>query len=145
MTPLEKIKYCIGKKFTSSPSPFMHWLNPTVTSAEEGVLEFEYMVRSEWLNPAGNLHGGITAAIIDDIIGATVFTLNEDNFYTTVNNAVDYFSSATAGEKIHAKTLIIKKGRQFINAQCELWNSDKSRMLARGTSNLFKTETKIEK
>lgn len=144
MTALEKIKTFTGKEFSASPSPFMRWLKPIVLIAEQGTLEFEYFVRSEWLNPAGNLHGGVTAAIIDDIIGATVFSLNEPNFYTTINIAVDYFSSAKADEKIIAKTHIIKKGKQFINVHCEVWNSDKSRMLAKGTSNLFKTETKIE-
>ena len=41
-----------------------------------------------------------------------------------------------------AKTNIVKKGKQFINAQCELWNADKTRMIARGYSNLFKTAIK---
>lgn len=144
MTALDKIKSFIGNEFTASPSPFMRWLKPIVLSAEQGALEFEYTVRSEWLNPAANLHGGVTAAIIDDIIGATVFSLNEPDFYTTINLVVDYFSSAKADEKIIASTYIIKKGRQFLNVQCEIWNSDKSRMLAKGTSNLFKTQTKIE-
>lgn len=144
MTALDKIKSFIRNEFTASPSPFMHWLKPIVVSAEQGALEFEYTIRAEWLNPAGNLHGGVTAAIIDDIIGATVFSLNEPDFYTTINLVVDYFSSAKADEKIIASTYIIKKGRQFLNLQCEIWNSDKSRMLAKGTSNLFKTQTKIE-
>ena len=144
MTALEKIKTFTGKEFTASPSPFMRWLKPIVLIAEQGTLEFQYVVRGEWLNPAANLHGGVTAAIIDDIMGATVFSLNDPNSYTTINIAVDYFSSAKADEKIIAKTHIIKKGRQFLNIECEIWNSDKSRMLAKGTSNLFKTETKIK-
>ena len=144
MTALDKIKSFIGNEFTASPSPFMRWLKPIVLRAEQGALEFEYTVRAEWLNPAGNLHGGVTAAIIDDIIGATVFSLNEPDFYTTINLGTDYFSSTKADEKIIASTRIIKKGKQFLNVQCEIWNSDKSRMLAKGTSNLFKTQTKIE-
>ncbi|MFA6152111.1 MAG: PaaI family thioesterase [Chitinophagaceae bacterium] len=142
MTALEKLKSFTGNEFTESPSPFMRWLNPKIISAEFGVLEFEYLIRSEWINPAGNLHGGVTAAIMDDVIGATIFSLNEPNFYTTINNVIDYFSSAKSGERIIAITKIIKKGKQFINAQCEIWNSDKSRIIASGTSNLFKTETK---
>lgn len=91
MTALDKIKSFMGNEFTASPSPFMRWLKPIVLSAEQGALEFEYTVRAEWLNPAGNLHGGVTAAIIDDIIGATLFSLNEPDFYTTINLGVDYF------------------------------------------------------
>ncbi|OPG99216.1 thioesterase, partial [Chryseobacterium mucoviscidosis] len=78
----------------------MKWLNPVVLSAEEGQLEFQYKVRQEWLNPMGNLHGGVTAAIFDDVIGATMFSLNEKNFIVTINNSIDYFSTAKENDNI---------------------------------------------
>lgn len=138
MDRLEQLKQFIGKEFDQSPSPFMKWLNPIVISVEEGHLEFQYNVRKEWLNPIGNLHGGVTAAIVDDIIGATMFSLNDKSFITTINNVIDYFSTAKENDNIVAETKIIKRGKQFINAQCEIWNADKTRLIARGTSNLFK-------
>ncbi|WBX95517.1 PaaI family thioesterase [Chryseobacterium gambrini] len=138
MDKLQIIKSFIGKEFTASPSPFMKWLNPVVLSAEEGQLEFQYKVRHEWLNPMGNLHGGVTAAIFDDVIGATMFSLNEKNFIVTINNSIDYFSTAKENDNIVAETKIIKRGKQFVNAECEIWNADKTRLIARGTSNLFK-------
>ncbi len=138
MNKLAVLKSFTGKEFTASPSPFMKWLNPVVLSAEEGRIEFQYTVRQEWLNPMGNLHGGVTAAIMDDIIGATMFSLNEENFIVTINNSIDYFSTAQENDPIIAETKIIKRGKQFVNAQCEIWNADKTRMIARGTSNLFK-------
>ncbi len=139
MDKLAALKSFIGKEFTASPSPFMKWLNPIVVSAEEGSIEFQYTVREEWLNPMGNLHGGVTAAIMDDIIGATMFSLNEKSFIVTVNNSIDYFSTAKENDNIVAETKIIKRGKQFVNAQCEIWNANKTRLIARGTSNLFKT------
>ncbi|MBE4950252.1 MULTISPECIES: PaaI family thioesterase [Chryseobacterium] len=138
MDRLTQLKQFIGKEFDQSPSPFMKWLNPIVLSVEEGQLEFQYTIRPEWLNPIGNLHGGVTAAIIDDIIGATMFSLNENSFITTINNVIDYFSTAKENDNIVAETKIIKRGKQFVNAQCEIWNADKTRLIARGTSNLFK-------
>ena len=142
MNRLEHLKTLIGKEFTDSPSPFMRWLNPIVVSAEKGHLEFQYTIRPEWLNPIGNLHGGVTAAIIDDVLGATMFSLNEPNFYTTINNVIDYFAIGKESENIIAETHITKLGKQFINATCEVWNADKSRLIAKGTSNLFRTEIK---
>lgn len=138
MDKLAVLKSFTGKEFTASPSPFMKWLNPVVVSAEEGRIEFQYTVRPEWLNPMGNLHGGVTAAIIDDIIGATMFSLNEETFIVTINNSIDYFSTARENDPVIAETKIIKRGKQFVNAQCEIWNADKTRLIARGTSNLFK-------
>lgn len=134
----------VGKEFTASPSPFMLWLKPIVLSAESGKLSFEYTVRKEMTNPIKGLHGGVTAAIMDDIIGATMFSLNEEHFYTTVNNVIDYFTPAREGDQIIAETSIIRKGKQIVNAQCEIWNADKSRLIARGYSNLLKTSIKKE-
>jgi acyl-coenzyme A thioesterase 13 len=140
--PLVAMKAFVGKEFTVSPSPFMLWLKPIVLSAELGKLSFQYTVRKEMMNPAKTLHGGVTAAIIDDVIGATMYSFNEDYFYTTVNMSVDYFAPAMENENIIAETSIVKKGTQITNAQCEIWNADKSRLLARGHCNLLKTEHK---
>jgi acyl-coenzyme A thioesterase 13 len=139
LSHLEQLQSFIGKEFTASPSPFMHWLNPVVLSAEEGKLAFKYIIRKEMTNPMGTLHGGVTAAIVDDIIGATMFSFGEPVFYTTINNVIDYFAPAKEADVIIAETIIIKKGRQIVNAQCEIWNDDKSRMIARGYSNMLKT------
>ena len=71
-------------------------------------------------------------------IGKTGDSLNENSFITTINNVIDYFSTAKENDNIVAETKIIKRGKQFVNAQCEIWNADKTRLIARGTSNLFK-------
>jgi len=140
MDPLESLRSHIGKEFTASPSPFMKWLRPVVTSAEKGRLSFRYVVRKEMTNPMGTLHGGVTAGIFDDIAGATIFSLGEPFFYTTINNVIDYFSAAQEGDEIIAETQIVKKGNRIVNVQCEIWNSDRSRLIAKGYTNLFKTE-----
>jgi uncharacterized protein (TIGR00369 family) len=135
---LEVLQKHIGKEFTASPSPYMKWLRPVVLKAEQGQLSFQYIVRKEMTNPMGTLHGGVTSSIVDDIIGATIFSLNEDCFYTTVNLVVDYFAPASEGDVIIADTCIIKKGKQMINAQCEIWNENKTKLIAKGYSNLLK-------
>lgn len=139
---LAYLKAAVGKEITDSPSPLLHGLNAKVLKVEAGHLEFSYVVSEEMTNPLRILHGGTTAAIIDEIVGATVFTLDKSHAYTTVNLAVDYFSKAEAGEMIIAIGTIIKNGDKIINAQCEIWNKDKSRMIARGYSNLIKSNYK---
>lgn len=138
-TRLQVLQDHIDREFTASPSPFMLWMRPIVLVAEEGTVTFKYLIREEMSNPIKSLHGGVTAAIADDCIGATMFSLNEETFYTTINLVVDYFAPAHVGDTILAKTQIIKKGRQFVNAQCEIWNATETRLIARATSNLYKT------
>ncbi|MCK5441091.1 MAG: PaaI family thioesterase [Maribacter sp.] len=137
------LKSQIGKDSSASPSPLMRWLNPSLRDVEEGKLEYSYVVREEMTNPMGIIHGGATAAIIDDAIGAAVFSLGNTHIYTTINLVIDYFGRANVGETIYAKTKIVKKGKQIINGECEVWNADKSRMIAKGQSNLIQTNIKI--
>jgi len=137
---LAYLKASVGKEVPDSPSPLMRMLNPKVLKVEEGYLEFSYVVSEEMTNPLKILHGGATAALIDEMVGAAVFTLDKSHVYTTVNLAVDYFSPAKIGETIIGISSIIKKGKKIIHAQCEVWNEDKTRMIARGNSNLIKTE-----
>jgi acyl-coenzyme A thioesterase 13 len=106
----------IDREFIASPSPFMLWMKPIVVAAEQGSVTFKYTVREEMSNPVKSLHGGVTAAIADDCIGATMFSLDEETFYTTINLVVDYFAPAFVGDTILAKTAIIRKGKQIVNA-----------------------------
>ena len=136
------LKANIGKEITESPSRFMAWLRPVVLKVEEGSLSFQHTIRKEMTNPFRTLHGGVTAAIIDDAIGATLISYGEPYFYVSVNLVIDYLSAAVEGDVIIAETKVVKKGKQLVNAECEVWNADRSRLIARGYTNLLKTEIK---
>ncbi len=134
---LQFFKSFIGKEVNQSPSHYMNWLKPTVIYAEKGELHCSYLVRKEMTNPYGMLHGGITAGIIDDLIGATVFMLGLSHRYTTVNNNIDYFAPAQEGDNITAKATIVKQGKTIINLQCEVFLPSKNRLIAKGYSNML--------
>ncbi|RKS23199.1 uncharacterized protein (TIGR00369 family) [Flavobacterium endophyticum] len=136
------LKQHIGKEVTQSPSPFMNWLKPKMVSVEEGKLSFEYTIRKEMTNPFGTMHGGVIGAIIDDAIGATLISYGEPHFYVTINNVIDYFASAKENDVIISETAINKKGKTIVNAQCEIWNKDRTKLLAKGYTNLLKTDIK---
>ena len=134
----------IGQKLHGTPSPFMQWLDPVLVEATEGRLTFAYIIRPEMTNPIGTLHGGVIAAIIDDAIGATMFSLGESHFYTTLNNVIDYFAPAWPGQEVLAITSLIKRGKQIVHAQCEIRERNENKLLARGISNLMRTDRKKE-
>ena len=126
-----------GKEINQSPSHFMNWLKPTLIEAKSGSLHCSYVVRKEMTNPYGILHGGITAGIIDDLIGATVYILGLNARYTTINNNIDYFAPANEGDEITALTSVVKQGRTIINLQCEVYLPSKKRLIAKGYSNML--------
>ena len=137
---IEVIKEKIGRPNQSSPSPFTNWLQPVAKEAEYGSLTFEYTVRKEMINPVEILHGGVVAGIIDDLMGATVYSMELPGQYVTVNLDVSFFAIAKLGDVIQAKTKLLKKGRKIINMECEVWHPAKSRLVAKGSANLMRAD-----
>lgn len=134
---LNSLRQSLGKIITDSPSNFMNWLAPVLIKAESGVLACRYTVRKEMTNPYQILHGGVTAGIVDDLIGATVYTMGLNDRFTTVNNYIDYFAPAAEGDEITAETIIVKRGKTILNLQCEIHLPSKKRLIARGYSNML--------
>jgi uncharacterized protein (TIGR00369 family) len=133
----------IGKEIQNSPSPFGNWLGGRIISAEEGVVEREFTIRHDMLNPIGTLHGGVTAAMMDDVLGMTVYSLGQPNFQVTVNLSVDYFLPVREGDTIIVRGRVIRDGKRIINAHVDMVHSD-GRPVAGGTSNLMKSDMPIK-
>ena len=136
---LEWMQANLGKNMSEAPSPLARWLNGTLREAQEGALVADFVVRPEMTNPVGLLHGGMIAAIMDDFIGATIFALGREDFYTTIDLSVDYFASAREGEVVTARARVVKPGQRVIHAECDLANAE-GRILARGRTNLLRLE-----
>lgn len=140
---LEFFRSQIGKDDMESPSPVGNWLNGRLVAAEAGSLKVEYTVRKEMTNPAGTLHGGIISAMIDDVMGATMFSTGEQSFFNTIELAVDFFASSREGETVTLTTQVTRKGKQLAHIIGELYNAD-GKLLARGKSNLIRSaSTKV--
>ena len=137
---IDIMKQFIGKKTFESPSPFSHWLKPIIKEVSYGSLICEFTIRKDMTNPMGMLHGGVSAGIIDDIIGATIYSMDLSHQFTTINNYIDYFSPSMEGDIIEARTTVIKLGRLIINLQCEIWLPSNKRLIARGYSNMIRIE-----
>lgn len=139
-TNIKKLQQLIGKDTESYGSPVTKWLNPILTSDNEKGLAFKYHIRHEMTNPFGKLHGGISALIIDDVIGVTMIAFNENFICVTVNNSIDYKGAVDDGENIIAETSIIENENRIITVQCEIWDTDKSKLIAKGISKLLKKQ-----
>ncbi len=131
----------IGKDSSLSPSPVARWLDGRLLEAEEGHLVTEYLITPAMTNPSGGLHGGVISLIMDELMGASVFSLNNEYLYTSVNLIVDFLRPARAGDKIIATADVYRKGRKIMNVECVLVN-EAGKIVARGTSNLVRTEVK---
>lgn len=125
-----------------SPSPLGRWLNGKLIAVEEGSLTVEFVVREEMTNPGKILHGGISSSMMDDVMGMTVFALGRENFYTTINLSIDYLLPAKVGDVIYVKSKVIRGGKNVINMECEVRNTE-HKIIAKCTSNLVATGIKM--
>ena len=131
----------IGQDMRQSPSPLGRWLNGTLLAVEEGSLTVEYIVREDMTNPMRILHGGAAAAIIDELIGSTVYTLGREYIYTSVNLNVDFLHSARLGEVITAQTRIVRAGKNIVHAECVITAAG-GKIIAKAVSNLIQTSVR---
>lgn len=135
---LEYFQSQIGKSVEKSSASLGNWLNGTFVEVKEGEMTVSFVVRKDMTNPLGILHGGAASAIIDDVMGMTVYSLGKEFVYVTVSLTVDFLDNAKEGEIIYAKTRVVRNGKTLINVECQLTN-EQNKLLAKGTSNFVAT------
>ncbi|GAB3913556.1 hypothetical protein GCM10028803_57860 [Larkinella knui] len=138
---LQFFRAMIGHDMRQSPSPLGRWLKGTLVAAEEGSLTVSYEVREDMTNPMRILHGGAAAAIMDDLIGATVYALGREHIYTSVNLNVDFLHSASLGDTVTARTQVVRAGKNIVHAECVITAAD-GKIIAKAVSNLIQTSMK---
>lgn len=134
------MKDFIGKEAKDvSPSPFGRWINGKMIAMERGKTECEILIRPEFANPGGILHGGAISGIFDEVMGVTTFTLANDGFYVAINLNVDFLKPGIVGETVLVKTEVIREGRNMIHAESRMYNANGA-LLAKASSNLALTQ-----
>ncbi|MVM35785.1 hotdog fold thioesterase [Spirosoma sp. HMF4905] len=132
----------IGQDMRSSISPFGRWLNGTIRAVDYGRMVVDYIVRKELTNPANVLHGGAASAILDDLVGATVFALGREYAYTSVNLTIDFLHAARLGDIITATAEVIREGKNIIHCEGRIVAPD-GKIIAKCTTNLIQTSIKL--
>lgn len=140
---LERLTRRIGKALSDGGINVSTWLGGRLLEIREDGFDVEVTVREEMTNPLGLFHGGIQAAVIDEVIGLTAYASAPEARYVSVNLTIDFLGSARSGDRVIAKSRIIRQGRQVFNAECELFD-DRGRLIARGQSNLLRTSAPRE-
>lgn len=131
----------IGQDTSGSPSPITNWLQARLKEVDAGHVVAQIVLRDDMMNPGGTLHGGVSSMIMDDIIGAATYTLHDENYHTSVNLTVDFLSTARTGDTVLVEAKVLRYGKNMVNCEC-LIRSAEGKVIARGTSNLFRTANK---
>lgn len=139
---LDFFRSLIDQDMSASISPLGRWLNGTIRAAEFGRLIAEYIIRAELTNPAGVLHGGAASAMLDDLIGAMVFTLGREFAFTSVNLNVDFLHAARLGDTVTATAEVVRAGKNIIHCEGRITAVD-GKIIAKCVTNLIQTSVRL--
>src|SRR5262245_24560851 len=90
-----RLQSCLGQKLTDgSRVNLSAWLDGRLLEIREDGFDVEFQVREEMTNPLGLLHGGVQAAILDEVIGLTAYATNPEARYLSINLTIDFLGSA---------------------------------------------------
>lgn len=131
----------VGNVLDKGAPPFTQWLKPTLLTVSPTSFEMEITVRKEMTNPLGLLHGGVQAAILDEVIGMTVAALDKPSPAVSINLAVDFIGKAKLNDKIVARSEVVRQGRQVINVTGEIHSAD-GKLIAKAMSNMLQISKK---
>lgn len=139
-----KLKQHLGKQMTVSPSAAGNWLAFTLDHIEKGTATISLTIRPEMTNPYKHIHGGMMALVIDESVGWAVLSLESETNYTTLNLNVDFLYAIKSGERLKAKSTVIRAGKKIINVECLVYDMQ-DRLLAKASSNLINTGMQRER
>ena len=106
-----------------------------VTEAEPGRVVVTITPTSDHLNPAGTVHGGLTATLLDSCMGLAVqSTLEKSEAQTTLEFKISLVRPITPDTGlIRAEGIVLRCGRRVGTAEGRITDKD-GRLLAHGTT-----------
>ncbi len=128
----------VGKLVQDSRSAAGNWLNFTLEHIDKGTATISLEVKEDMTNPYGNIHGGMMALVMDEVIGWGVVSLDTDNYYTSLNLNVDFLYAIKQGERLKATSKVVRAGKKIIHVECHVYDMQ-DRILGKASSNLIVT------
>lgn len=131
----------LGKVVTDSRSAAGNWMNFTLEAIDKGKATISLEVKHDMTNPYGNIHGGMMALVMDEVIGWAVVSLDTNSHYTSLNLNVDFLYAIKEGDRLRATSEVIRAGKKIIHVECRVYDME-DRILGKATSNLIVTGMK---
>ena len=104
--------------------------NLTPITMADGRSEATWVPSAEWGNPVGNVHGGYTAVLIDDVAGMALLSLIGSGA-PTVSLQVDYLNAMPMGRTYTARGEVIRAGKVTAIVDVHVYDPDEL-LVARG-------------
>lgn len=118
-------------------NPFARWLGMEVTEHTHDTLRFAVKFREEMIGSpdTGYLHGGVSAAIIDNAC-CYVLALQAGKFVPTIDMRIDYHRGSKPEYGIQGYAKILKYGKTVSSAEAFI-ESDDGTLLTSGRCTFY--------
>jgi acyl-coenzyme A thioesterase 13 len=136
------LRKLIGQHLNEGFSPVAKWLNGRLIDISEDQMTVEYIVRDDMCNPMLILHGGISATMLDDVVGTLVYALGKEFAYASVNLNCDYLHPAKPGDTLQVVGKVVRAGKTIVHVEGRIIGPD-DLVIAKCTSNLTQTNFRI--
>lgn len=136
MSRIEHLRRYLDQDLPDKAAPFTRWLNGRLVAVERGLVTMRWVVHEESINAAGILHGGVQAAMLDEVMGTAVATLDLPSFHVSIDLNVAFLGRAKLGDTVIGTGRVIREGRRVVYCEGELLD-DAGRLVARASSNLI--------
>ena len=101
--------------------PFLEHLGVRILEAAQGRGRLEVVVRTEHLRDVGILHGGMSATLLDSVMGMSAASVAPPGHYVvTVQLNMNFIRPAWEGEHLVATGEVTHSGRQTAVARAEI-------------------------
>ena len=142
MTPHSDSYFTRLQRGDASPPPITTTLGGEIQTADldAGTLESTYLATPAFLNPAGQVQGGMLCAMLDDVTAFLVTaTLADGEFCATLNLNVSFLRPAQAGP-LEGRAQLVRRGKDVCNVNGELWQRGKRVASAVATCMVVRTD-----
>jgi uncharacterized protein (TIGR00369 family) len=135
LTGLEQLRAFINAR---SQPPIHETLGIALVSAEQGLVVVEARPGDRHLNPAGIVHGGYVAVVMDTACGCAVHSaLATNTGYLTLELKVTYHCAVTTRTgRVRAEGRLLSIGKRAAFSEAKLFDGEGT-LLASATSSLI--------
>nr|WP_255668646.1 PaaI family thioesterase [Aeromicrobium duanguangcaii] len=123
---------------TDTQHPFLSTIGAPTHEAADGKATLTMDAGSEHLNPAGTVHGGMLATLVDTTMGAAILSIVDDEVPATSQLTVTYLRPGKPGPLTVTAT-VRKRGDRLTICEAEIEQDGKSLVHALATFALKET------
>ncbi|XP_011083209.1 acyl-coenzyme A thioesterase 13 [Sesamum indicum] len=99
---------------------------------ERGLVVCSFTVPPRLLNTGNTLHGGATAALVDIVGSAVIFTMGAPTTGVSVEINVSYLSGADVGEEIEIESKALRVGKALAVVSVDFRSKKTGKLIAQG-------------